>query len=216
MSADSVPSSKTNIFQSKLIYCRHFRTYSRCAMFDLSDTVFRRRNVTRRRISNTVLQPRYSRERSGLTWGLPIGGFLTKNCILGFLSVSDSKQTNMEIGYIEKTNCNPPSPTSCLVLYHQNLILPVDLYVFQIRFVACQHDRNHVIVHSRIRSPDRGIVSRYIFFTRNKCLWMAGIYGTFGNAERLLTCKTLECLSNFKRLHWGTRRRNTKSKSNKY
>jgi hypothetical protein len=62
MSADSVPSSKTNIFQSKLytlIYCRHFRTYSRCAMFDWSDTVFRRRNVTRRRISNTVLQPRY-------------------------------------------------------------------------------------------------------------------------------------------------------------
>jgi hypothetical protein len=36
MSADSVPSSKTNIFQSKLytlVYCRHFRTYSRCAMF---------------------------------------------------------------------------------------------------------------------------------------------------------------------------------------
>jgi hypothetical protein len=59
MSADSVPSSKTNIFQNKLIYCRHFRTYSRCAMFDWSDTVFRRRNVTRRRISNTVLQPRY-------------------------------------------------------------------------------------------------------------------------------------------------------------
>jgi hypothetical protein len=59
MSADSVPSSKTNIFQIKLIYCRHFRTYSRCAMFDWNDTVFRRRNVTRRRISNTVLQPRY-------------------------------------------------------------------------------------------------------------------------------------------------------------
>jgi hypothetical protein len=59
MSADSVPSSKTNIIQNKLIYCRHFRTYSRCAMFDWSDTVFRRRNVTRRRISNTVLQPRY-------------------------------------------------------------------------------------------------------------------------------------------------------------
>ena len=62
MSADSVPSSKTNMFQSKLytlIYCRHFRTYSRCAMFDWSDTVFRRSNVTRRRISNTVLQPRY-------------------------------------------------------------------------------------------------------------------------------------------------------------
>ena len=58
-SADSVPSSKTNIFQSKLIYFRHFRTYSRCAMFDWSDTVFLRRNVTRRRISNTVLQPRY-------------------------------------------------------------------------------------------------------------------------------------------------------------
>jgi hypothetical protein len=35
------------------------RTYSRCAMFDWSDTVFRRRNVTRRRISNTVLQPKY-------------------------------------------------------------------------------------------------------------------------------------------------------------
>ena len=37
VSADSVPSSKTNIFQSKLytlIYCRHFRTYSRCTMFD--------------------------------------------------------------------------------------------------------------------------------------------------------------------------------------
>jgi hypothetical protein len=46
-------------FQNKLIYCRHFRTYSRCAMFDWSDTVFWRRNVTRRRISNTVLQPRY-------------------------------------------------------------------------------------------------------------------------------------------------------------
>ena len=59
MSADSIPSSKTNIFQNKLIYCRHFRTYSRCAMFNWSDTVFRRRNVTRRRISNTVLQPRY-------------------------------------------------------------------------------------------------------------------------------------------------------------
>ena len=58
MSADSVPSSKTNIFQNKLIYCRHFRSYSRCAMFDWSDTVFWRRNVTRRRISNTVLQPR--------------------------------------------------------------------------------------------------------------------------------------------------------------
>jgi hypothetical protein len=36
MSADSVPSSKTNIFQNKLIYCRHFRTYSRCAIFDLT------------------------------------------------------------------------------------------------------------------------------------------------------------------------------------
>jgi hypothetical protein len=59
MSADPVPSSKTNIFQNKLIYCRHFRTYSRCAMFDWSDTVFRRRSVTRWRISNTVLQPRY-------------------------------------------------------------------------------------------------------------------------------------------------------------
>jgi hypothetical protein len=46
-------------FQNKLIYCRHFRTYSRYAMFDWSDTVFRRRIVTRRRISNTVLQPRY-------------------------------------------------------------------------------------------------------------------------------------------------------------
>ena len=34
MLTDSVPSSKTNIFQNKLIYCRHFRTYSRCAMFD--------------------------------------------------------------------------------------------------------------------------------------------------------------------------------------
>ena len=67
MSADSVPSSKTNIFQSKLytlIYCRHIRTYSRCAMFDWSDTVFRRRNVTRRRISNTVLQPRYWRREA--------------------------------------------------------------------------------------------------------------------------------------------------------
>jgi hypothetical protein len=50
MSADSVPSSKTNIFQSKIIYCRHFRTYSRCTMFDWSDTIFRQRNV---------LQPRY-------------------------------------------------------------------------------------------------------------------------------------------------------------
>jgi hypothetical protein len=59
MSADSVSSSKTNILQSKRIYCRHFRTYSRCAMFDWSDTVFWRRNVTRRRISNTVLQQRY-------------------------------------------------------------------------------------------------------------------------------------------------------------
>ena len=59
MSADSVPSSKTNIFQNKLIYCRHVRTYSRCAMFDWIDSVFRRRNVTRRRISNTILQPKY-------------------------------------------------------------------------------------------------------------------------------------------------------------
>ena len=59
MSTDSVPSSKINIFQNKLINCRHFRTYSRCTMFDWSDTVFRRRNVTRRRISNTVLRLRY-------------------------------------------------------------------------------------------------------------------------------------------------------------
>ena len=59
MSADFVPSSKINIFQYKLIYCRHFRTYSRWAIFDWSDTVFRRRNVTRRRIPNTVLQPRH-------------------------------------------------------------------------------------------------------------------------------------------------------------
>jgi hypothetical protein len=50
---------KDQYFSKQLIYCRHFRTYSRCAMFDWSDTVFRRRNVTRRRISNTVLQPRY-------------------------------------------------------------------------------------------------------------------------------------------------------------
>ena len=64
LSADSVPSSKTNIFQSKLIYCRHFRTYSRCAMFDWSDTVFRQRNVMRRRISNTVIQPRYWRREA--------------------------------------------------------------------------------------------------------------------------------------------------------
>ena len=55
MSADSVPSSKTNIFH----LLSPFRTYSRCAMFDWSDTVFRRRNVTHRRISNTILQPRY-------------------------------------------------------------------------------------------------------------------------------------------------------------
>jgi hypothetical protein len=49
------------------------------AMFDWSDTVFRRRNVTRRRISNTVLQPRY--------WGReadsPEVCLLTKyNCII--------------------------------------------------------------------------------------------------------------------------------------
>ena len=73
MSADSVPSSKTNIFQSKLytlVYCRHFKTYSRCAMFDWSDTVFRRRNVThiKYRITAEVL-----RERSGLARSLPIG-----------------------------------------------------------------------------------------------------------------------------------------------
>jgi hypothetical protein len=81
MSADSVPSSKTNIFQSKLytfIYCRHFRTYSRCAMFDWSDTVFRRRNVTRRRISNTVLQPRY--------WGSEADS--PEVCRLPFVTVS--------------------------------------------------------------------------------------------------------------------------------
>jgi hypothetical protein len=67
-----LPSSKTNIFQNKLIYCRHFRTYSRYAMFDWSDTVFRRRNVTRRRISNTVLQPRYWGREADSPWGLPI------------------------------------------------------------------------------------------------------------------------------------------------
>jgi hypothetical protein len=38
---------------------RMFKDYMnlRLIMFDWSDTVFRRRNVTRRRISNTVLQP---------------------------------------------------------------------------------------------------------------------------------------------------------------
>jgi hypothetical protein len=61
---------QTNIFQSKLIYCRHFTTYSRCAMFDWSDTVFRWRNVTRRRIP-------------GLARGLPIGYELSEtNCFL--------------------------------------------------------------------------------------------------------------------------------------
>ena len=74
MSADSVPSSKTNIFQNKLIYCHHFRTYSRCAMFDWSDTVFRRRNVTCRRISNTVLQPRYWGREADSPRVLPIEG----------------------------------------------------------------------------------------------------------------------------------------------
>jgi hypothetical protein len=37
MSADSVPSSKTNIFQSKLIYCRHFEkdgTWSELTWFE--------------------------------------------------------------------------------------------------------------------------------------------------------------------------------------
>ena len=60
-SADSLPSSETIIFQSKiytLIECRHFRIYSRCALFDWSDMVFRRRNVTHRCISNSVSQPR--------------------------------------------------------------------------------------------------------------------------------------------------------------
>ena len=83
-SVDSVPSSKTNIFQSKLytlIYCRHFRTYSRCAMFDWSDTVFRRRNVTRRRISNSVLQPRY--------WGSEADS--PEICRLGRLQVMRSR-----------------------------------------------------------------------------------------------------------------------------
>jgi hypothetical protein len=56
-------SSKTNIFQSKLIYCRYFRTYSRCPMFDWSDTVFRRRNVTRRRTSNTYYSRGIEREK---------------------------------------------------------------------------------------------------------------------------------------------------------
>jgi hypothetical protein len=41
-------------------------------MFDWSDTVFRRKNVTRRRISNTVLQPRY--------WGkiVPMGAIVIR------------------------------------------------------------------------------------------------------------------------------------------
>jgi hypothetical protein len=70
MSADSVPSSKTNIFQNKLIYCRHFRTYSRCAMFDWSDTVFRQRNVTHRRISNTNLNNTAPSISTIAGWGL--------------------------------------------------------------------------------------------------------------------------------------------------
>jgi hypothetical protein len=64
MSADSVPSSKTNIFSKQAHLLSPFRTYSRCAMFDWSDTVFRRRNVTHRRISNTILQPRYWRREA--------------------------------------------------------------------------------------------------------------------------------------------------------
>ena len=42
-------------------------------MFDWSDTVFRRRNVTRRRISNTVLQPRYWGSEADSPEALPIG-----------------------------------------------------------------------------------------------------------------------------------------------
>jgi hypothetical protein len=91
MSADSVPSSKTNIFQNKLIYCRHFRTYSRCAMFDWSDTVFRRRNVTRR--------PYYSRGIEGekprfADCFRPVSGVPNIDCVSGLLS---SKYENITI-----------------------------------------------------------------------------------------------------------------------
>jgi hypothetical protein len=98
MSADSVPSPKTNIFQSKLytlIYCRHFRTYSRCAMFDWSDTVFRRRNVTLRRISNTVLQPRYwgSEADSPEVCRLQISRYIEFLCLFFFSVLIVTKQT---------------------------------------------------------------------------------------------------------------------------
>jgi hypothetical protein len=45
MSADSVPSSKTNIYQNKLIYCRHFRTYWRCAMFEVATSGEKKYNI---------------------------------------------------------------------------------------------------------------------------------------------------------------------------
>jgi hypothetical protein len=45
-------------------------------MFDRSDTVFRRRNVTRRCISNTVLQPRYNRNYSAILATLQITSYM--------------------------------------------------------------------------------------------------------------------------------------------
>ena len=82
MSADSVPSSKTNIFQNKLIYCRHFRTYSRCAMFDWSDTVFRRRNVTRRPYYSRGIEGEKPRFADCLR---PVSGVPNIDCVSGLL-----------------------------------------------------------------------------------------------------------------------------------
>ena len=160
MSADSVLSSKTNIFQNKLIYCRHFRTYSRRAMFDWSDTVFRRRNVTRRRISNTVLQPRYwgreanSPEVCRLQWerNITTGLFgLERNLFYKWLTVSIVFLSLLISTWVES---NPRLNSCGLPTKYQYVTIFGWFMVFNVTFntISAISWRNHVCVLFTLRS----------------------------------------------------------------
>jgi hypothetical protein len=63
-------------------------------MFDWSDTVFRRRNVTRRRISNTVLQPR--------DWGSEADSSeVCRNIPLNELEIEETSETASSVSFLD-------------------------------------------------------------------------------------------------------------------
>jgi hypothetical protein len=146
---------------------RHFRTYSRCAMFDWSDTVFRRINVTRRRISNTVLQPRYwgreadSPEVCRLVSPLYVNAiqplcFIVhiKASIILSITINELDQERTFVGRISNTVLQPrywgreaDSPEVCRLVttswYYKNPIVRVLMNSIKKELLWYKQDENH-------------------------------------------------------------------------